>query len=161
VDSKGAKGESQPVKFTYTPQNALLAFILGTVIDQSGNGVASAKVKMATKTYTSLSNGYVLIPSFAGIYSLTAEKTGYTSATQSVTASSGKVSRVVFTLTEVVAPTIPGDCDGDEKVTIAEVQSAINMFLGLKTAEACVDTDGLNGVSIAEVQKTINSFLGL
>ncbi|MDD2366026.1 MAG: DUF1566 domain-containing protein [Desulfuromonadaceae bacterium] len=56
---------------------------------------------------------------------------------------------------------IPGDCDNSGTVTIAEVQSAINMFLGLKTVEACVDTGGDNHVSIAEVQKTINSFLGL
>jgi len=55
----------------------------------------------------------------------------------------------------------PGDCDASDTVTIAEVQSAINMFLGLKTVEGCVDTSGDNSVSIAEVQKTINSFLGL
>ena len=54
-----------------------------------------------------------------------------------------------------------GDCDHNGTVTIAEVQSAINMFLGLKTAAACVDQDVSGGVSIAEVQKTINSFLGL
>ena len=55
----------------------------------------------------------------------------------------------------------PGDCDSSGTVTIAEVQSAINMFLGLKTAEACVDQDSNSSVSIAEVQKVINSFLGL
>ena len=54
-----------------------------------------------------------------------------------------------------------GDCDNNGTVTIAEVQSAINMFLGLKTVEACVDVDSSNSVSIAEVQKVINSFLGL
>jgi uncharacterized repeat protein (TIGR02543 family) len=54
-----------------------------------------------------------------------------------------------------------GDCDNSGTVTIAEVQSAINMFLGLKTVEACVNQDGVGGVSIAEVQKVINSFLGL
>ncbi len=59
------------------------------------------------------------------------------------------------------APTKPGDCDNNGTVTIAEVQSAINMFLGLKTVEACVDQDSSNSVSIAEVQKVINSFLGL
>ena len=55
----------------------------------------------------------------------------------------------------------PGDCDNSGTVTIAEVQSAINMFLGLKTLEACVDQDNNSSVSIAEVQKVINSFLGL
>jgi peptidyl-prolyl cis-trans isomerase A (cyclophilin A) len=54
-----------------------------------------------------------------------------------------------------------GDCDNNGTVSIAEVQSAISMFLGLKTPEACVDLDNNNSVSIAEVQKTINSFLGL
>jgi hypothetical protein len=55
----------------------------------------------------------------------------------------------------------PGDCDNDGTVTISEVQSAINMFLGLKPLEACVDKDGDGGISIAEVQKVINIFLGL
>ncbi len=59
------------------------------------------------------------------------------------------------------APTKPGDCDANGTVTIAEVQSAINMFLGLKAVESCVDIDRSNSVSIAEVQKVINSFLGL
>ncbi len=54
-----------------------------------------------------------------------------------------------------------GDCDGSGTVTIAEVQGGINMFLGFKTVEACVDLDATGGVSIAEVQKVINSFLGL
>ena len=54
-----------------------------------------------------------------------------------------------------------GDCDKNGTVTIDEVQSAINMFLGLKAAEACVDRNGSGSVSIAEVQKVINSFLGL
>jgi hypothetical protein len=54
-----------------------------------------------------------------------------------------------------------GDCDGNGTVTIAEVQSGINMFLGLNPVKACVDTNGNNAVSIDEVQKVINSFLGL
>jgi hypothetical protein len=54
-----------------------------------------------------------------------------------------------------------GDCDGNGTVTISEVQSAINMFLGLKTPALCVDEDASGAVSIAEVQKTINAFLGL
>ncbi|MBI5484226.1 MAG: EF-hand domain-containing protein [Deltaproteobacteria bacterium] len=55
----------------------------------------------------------------------------------------------------------PGDCNGDGKVSIAEVQSAINMFLGLNIPLNCVDIDKGRSVSISEVQKTINSFLGL
>jgi beta-glucanase (GH16 family) len=55
----------------------------------------------------------------------------------------------------------PGDSDGDGTVSIAEVQSAINMFLGLKTADSSVDQNASGDVSIAEVQKVINSFLGM
>jgi len=56
---------------------------------------------------------------------------------------------------------MPGDCDANGAVTISEVQSAINMFLGLIGPAACVDLDRDNAVSIAEVQKAINAFLGL
>ena len=52
-----------------------------------------------------------------------------------------------------------GDCNGDGTVTIAEIQSAINMFLGLTIPPTpCVDEDRSGSVSIAEVQKTINTF---
>jgi len=54
-----------------------------------------------------------------------------------------------------------GDCDLDGGVSIAEVQTAINMYLGMKQVAACVDVDGNNSVSIDEVQKAINGFLGL
>lgn len=54
-----------------------------------------------------------------------------------------------------------GDCNGDSSVTIAEVQTAINMFLSVQSVERCVDTSGDGIVSIAEVQKVINGFLGL
>lgn len=55
----------------------------------------------------------------------------------------------------------PGDCDNSGTVSIAEVQSAINMFLGMKTVAGCVDTGNDGSVSISEVQKVINGFLGL
>jgi chitodextrinase len=70
-------------------------------------------------------------------------------------------SPVSATTTANTIPTKPGDCDNSGTVTIAEVQSAINMFLGVKAAATCVDQDGGGGVSIAEVQKVINGFLGL
>jgi hypothetical protein len=54
-----------------------------------------------------------------------------------------------------------GDCDGDDKVSIAEVQAAINMYLGIMPVSACVDSDNSGSVSIAEVQKVINGYLGL
>jgi len=61
----------------------------------------------------------------------------------------------------VTVITKAGDCDGDGSVSISEVQSAINMYLGLKAVASCVDVNGDNSVGISEVQKTINSFLGL
>ena len=54
-----------------------------------------------------------------------------------------------------------GDCDGSGKVSISEVQSAINMFLGLKQVSECVDLEVNGKVDISEVQKSINAFLGL
>jgi len=56
---------------------------------------------------------------------------------------------------------IPGDCDGDGTVSIAEVQSAINMFLGINTIENCVDVNENGKVSIGEIQKIINKHLRL
>lgn len=60
-----------------------------------------------------------------------------------------------------VTPIRAGDYDNNGPVTIAEVQSAIDMFLGLKTVAGYVDTNSDNNVSISEVQKAINGFLGL
>lgn len=54
-----------------------------------------------------------------------------------------------------------GDCDNSGTVTIDEVQSAINMFLQIKSVDGCVDTNGDGMVSISEVQKVINEFLGM
>ena len=59
------------------------------------------------------------------------------------------------------APVKPGDCDGNGVVSISEVQSAVNMFLGVKPVQACADPDANGVVSISEVQKAINGFLGL
>lgn len=55
---------------------------------------------------------------------------------------------------------IPGDCNDDGKVTIAEVQSAINMNLNSNTTEICVDLDGDGTVTESEVQQVIDAFLG-
>ena len=56
---------------------------------------------------------------------------------------------------------LPGDCDGSGSVSIAEVQKAINMFLGLQAAGCGADCNGDGMISIGEVQKVINAFLGL
>lgn len=66
----------------------------------------------------------------------------------------------VYGITNAV-PQTAGDCDGNGAVSIAEVQSAINMFLGINPVAVCVDMDDSKGVTIAEVQKVINGFLGL
>lgn len=55
----------------------------------------------------------------------------------------------------------PGDCDDSGNVSIAEVQTAINMYLGMNEVKSCVDLDKSGTAGIAEVQKSINSFLGL
>ena len=57
--------------------------------------------------------------------------------------------------------TIWGDCDGDGQVSIAEVQSAIIMYLEITSTEPCADPNGDGSVSISEVQLIINNYLGL
>ena len=61
--------------------------------------------------------------------------------------------------TVMIIGDIPGDCNGDGTVSIAEVQAAINMFLGINTIEDCVDVNKNGKVSIGEVQKVINKHL--
>jgi len=63
-------------------------------------------------------------------------------------------------VTVTTASSKTGDCDGNGLITIDEVQSAVNMYLGVKTSSTCVDTNN-DGVSIDEVQKVINGYLGL
>jgi len=62
--------------------------------------------------------------------------------------------------TVVVEPAVPGDCNGDDGVSIGEVQKAINMFLGAEPPGCGVDVNGDGTVSIGEVQQVINAFLG-
>lgn len=54
---------------------------------------------------------------------------------------------------------LPGDCDNTYRVTIAELQAAINMWSGLTAILGCVDFNGDNMVLINEVQLAINSYL--
>ena len=56
---------------------------------------------------------------------------------------------------------VPGDCDDDGSVSIAELQKAINMFLGATHPDCGVDCDGDGAVSICELQRVVNAFLGL
>ena len=54
-----------------------------------------------------------------------------------------------------------GDCDRNGVVDVSEVQSAIDMYLGTKQPEPCVDDDASGSVSISEAQRTIDTLLGL
>ena len=63
--------------------------------------------------------------------------------------------------TVMVTERLPGDSDGDDRVSIGEVQQVITMFLGMKPPGNFSDCNGDGQVSIGEVQKVINAFLGL
>ena len=125
-----------------------------------GLPISGAKVAIGTESTTTQSNGAFMITVPTGSYTVTVTATGYQQKSVMVTATAGKTVDSSMTLAAAVSAKA-GDCDSSGTVTIAEVQSAINMFLGLKTVEACVDQDSNSSVSIAEVQKVINSFLGL
>lgn len=87
--------------------------------------------------------------------------TTLTSTASGSDASGGSVTVNGSSGTVTILGDIPGDCDGDGTVSIAEVQSAINMFLGINIIEDCVDVNGNGKVSIGEVQKIINKHLRL
>jgi hypothetical protein len=124
--------------------------------------IANATISSGTTPFTTMSNGSFIIVAPAGSYTINAAATGYQAKSLSgVSVTSGKVVDASMNVTVATASSKPGDCDNNGTVTIAEVQSSINMFLGLKTVEPCVNVDGVSGVSIAEVQKVINNFLGL
>jgi len=55
---------------------------------------------------------------------------------------------------------VPGDCDADKAISVAEVQGAINMLLGTALPACDVDFDGDGAVSIGEVQRVVNAYLG-
>ncbi|MDD2855172.1 MAG: carboxypeptidase regulatory-like domain-containing protein, partial [Desulfuromonadaceae bacterium] len=164
IDSYGAAIESTPRSFTIVSTNALPAIIKGYIRDiTTGTPIANANISTTNRTISSYANGAYIMLTTPGTYTISTTAAGYAAQTTAgITAIAGRVTTQEIKLTsEGTIITKPGDCDNDNTVTIAEVQSAINMFLGLKTAEACVDTSVDNRVSIAEVQKTINSFLGL
>jgi hypothetical protein len=61
----------------------------------------------------------------------------------------------------VIESRLPGDCNGDGRTSIDEVQRAINQFLGISSAQPCNDLNGDGQVTIDEVQIVINAFLGI
>jgi hypothetical protein len=152
---------STPVTLTLSNAGAATAIISAISI----TGTDATQFSVASGGTTPCSS---LTPTLAAGVSCTLNVTftpttiGVKTATLQITSNDAVNPTLVNSLTGTsVAPAKPGDCDNSGTVTIAEVQSAINMFLGLKTVEACVNLDGVGGVSIAEVQKVINSFLGL
>ena len=122
----------------------------GTVTSSTGviNCGSTCSASITTGTSITLSATPNIGSSFAGW-------TGACSGTGTCTVTMDTAKSVTAAFSK------PGDCDSSGTVTIAEVQSSINMFLGLKTVEACVDQDKSSIVSIAEVQSVINSFLGI
>jgi len=86
-------------------------------------------------------------------------KPGDNIITATATDAAGNTAHASTTIV-MTATAKPGDCDGSGSITIAEVQGAINMYLGLKAPAVCVDINN-DGVSIDEVQKVINGYLGL
>ena len=142
-----------------------------TVFTIPANGSLTVPVSGFTATDNAAVTGYLLtesdtVPAATTVGWSTTQPTSYafiSSGSKTLYAwakdAVGNISLPVSATVNVTSKA--GDSDGDGAVSIAEVQSAINMFLGLKAAEGYVDQDGDGGVSIAEVQKVINSFLGL
>ena len=162
VDNFGATSESNTRTFTIVEENALPAILTGYIRNFiTGVPIQGATVGAGTASTTTYANGAYLISVPAGSTNLNITAQNYQSTTIPLSATSGKVLTTNVNLKTTGGSTKPGDCDNSGTVTIAEVQSAINMFLGLNTVAACVDQDSSNSVSIAEVQKVINSFLGL
>ena len=124
----------------------------------SGTREADASITITSPNATIGSISY-LTPTTWGV-NISGLQPGDNTITATATDSAGNSATVAVNIM-ITGSAKPGDCDGDGKVTIAEVQSAINMYLGLKPVTGCVDTDGGGSVSIAEVQKVINGYLGL
>ena len=163
IDQYGATSSSAASSFTTDNTNGLPGLITGYIRNEtSGAAITNATVKLGSGSAIQVEpNGAYLQMAPTGATTLTVQAAGYTGKTLNLTLTPGDALTTTVYLTPSGSSTKPGDCDDDGSVSISEVQSAINMFLGLKSAEACVNTDGVAGVSISEVQKVINSFLGL
>lgn len=99
-------------------------------------------------------------------FCLAGEPTG---ATPTVTPDNGEPTVTPGNGGPTVTPTVPptpgecvGDCNGNDEVTLGEVQTAFNIFLGTAAPGACTDADTNNNneVSLGEVQMSFNGFLG-
>jgi photosystem II stability/assembly factor-like uncharacterized protein len=163
IDGYGAVTESSTRSFTIVATNGLAALLKGYVRNSAtGSPISGAKVTAGSVTVATLSNGFYLSSVLNASVNLSVSATGYQTKTLGIVSTpAGKVVANDIGLSASVMVNKPGDCDGNGTVTIAEVQSAINMFLGLKPVQACVDLDNSGVVTISEVQKVINAFLGL
>lgn len=161
IDNKGMGAASAPGHFAYSPQNTLPGVLYGHLTDSAtGAPIAGATIKAgASTTAITMTNGAFLMLLTHGSYRLLATAaTGYQLQDfPLVVITAGGVTNPSLTLVPVAPSGKPGDCNGDGRVSISEVQSALNMFLGLTNVSTCAYG---SGVSIGGVQKVINSFLG-
>ncbi|HBA89304.1 MAG TPA: hypothetical protein DCZ75_15350 [Geobacter sp.] len=153
-------GTGRPVITTFTAPSTSASFsVTGiTLTAVEGNGVAGYLLTESSTAPDAGATGWSATAPTSYRFTSIGEKTLYAWAK----GSTGLVSTSAQASVTISASAMKtGDCDGSGSVTIAEVQSAINMYLGIKPVEQCVDQDNSGAASIAEVQKTINSFLGL
>ena len=134
-----------------TPTNILTQTVTGKMEEGATVTVTCPSATVGLVSYPSSTSWSVAV---SGL------KLGNNSLTATAKDAAGNTT-VVTTTIIMTATAKPGDCDASGTVTIDEVQAAINMYLGLKTVAACVDTSGEGKVSIDEVQKVINGYLGL
>lgn len=153
-------GSGRPVitAFTVPATSASLTVSGITLTAEEGNGVAGYMITESATAPAAGATGWSSTAPTSYRSATIGDKTLYAWAK----GSTGLVSTSAQATVTISASTSKtGDCDSNGSVSIAEVQSAINMYLGMKAVEQCVDQDNSGTTSIAEVQRAINSFLGL
>lgn len=133
----------------------------GFTLQGSTPSAGTYRVVIAKATPTAIGAGVVANATFTVSSAVVSGTSTTLFSTPAATDLAGNPAEIVGTNGSITFITKAGDCNGDGKVTLSEVQGAINMFLGTKAVASCVDTSGNGVVSLSEVQKTINSFLGL
>lgn len=159
VTTRPDPADTTPAPFSFNAKNnvALTSTITSTPITVSGVG-AAAPISIVNGSYSINGGVYTNTPGMVdngSTVTVQLTSSGSYSTTVSTTLTIGDVYGTFSVTTHAVKQ---GDCDADDRVSISEVQSAINMFLGLRAVSACVDFDDDKIVTIFEVQKTINSF---
>lgn len=162
VTTRSATADTTPAPFSFSAQNnaALTSTITSNPITVNWAS-AEAPISIVNGSYSINGGVYTSTPGMVNNGStVTVQLTssGSYSTTVSAILTIGDVYGTFSVTTHAVKQ---GDCDADDRVSISEVQSAINMFLGLRAVSACVDFNYDKIVTISEVQRTINSFLGL